>query len=197
MKQNEQNPNLAGLNVLLCVTGGIAAYKSVDLASKLTAETVRVKTVMTEAASQLVGPKSFEAVTNSAVFTNLWETGGPEAIRHVSLVEWADIITVAPATANIIAKFANGICDDLVSTILCVCWSKPIILAPAMNVDMWNNPAVQRNVNALKTMGVVLVGPAKGRLACGVIAEGRMAEPAEILDAIGQLAEKVQRKNRQ
>jgi phosphopantothenoylcysteine synthetase/decarboxylase len=111
-------------------------------------------------------------------------------------VEWAEIVVVAPATADIIAKFANGICDDLVSTVLCVCWSKPIILAPAMNVDMWNNPAVQRNVNALKTMGVKLIGPAKGRLACGVIAEGRMSEPQEILDAIEQLAEKVKRKNK-
>ena len=196
MKRTEQNPELASRKILLCVTGGIAAYKSVDLASKLAAEGAKVKTAMTEAACRLVGPKSFEAVTDSAVFTSLWETGGGEAIRHISLVEWAEIVVVAPATADIIAKFANGICDDLVSTVLCVCWSKPIILAPAMNVDMWNNPAVQRNVNALKTMGVKLIGPAKGRLACGVIAEGRMSEPQEILDAIEQLAEKVKRKNK-
>jgi phosphopantothenoylcysteine synthetase/decarboxylase len=166
------------------------------LASKLAAGGAKVKTAMTEAACQLVGPKSFEAVTDSAVFTSLWEMGGGEAIRHVSLVEWAEIVVVAPATADIIAKFANGICDDLVSTVLCVCWSKPIILAPAMNVDMWNNPAVQRNVNALKTMGVRLIGPAKGRLACGVIAEGRMSEPQEILDAIEQLAREVRHKNK-
>lgn len=197
MKQTEQNPNLADRKILLCVTGGIAAYKSVDLASKLTTEGAKVKTVMTEAACRLIGPKSFEAVTDSAVFTSLWETGGPEAIRHVSLVDWADIVVVAPATADIIAKFANGVCDDLVSTVLCVCWARPIILAPAMNVDMWNNPAVQRNVNALKTMGVRLIGPAKGRLACGVIAEGRMSEPQEILDVIEQLAEKVKHKNKQ
>jgi phosphopantothenoylcysteine decarboxylase/phosphopantothenate--cysteine ligase len=197
MKQTEQKPDLAGRKILLCVTGGIAAYKSVDLASKLAAEGAKVKTVMTEAACQLVGPKSFEAVTDSAVFTSLWETGGGEAIRHVGLVEWAEIVVVAPATADIIAKFANGICDDLVSTVLCVCWSKPIVLAPAMNVDMWNNPAVQRNVNALKTMGVKLIGPAKGRLACGVIAEGRMSEPQEILDAIEQLAGEVRHKNKQ
>jgi phosphopantothenoylcysteine synthetase/decarboxylase len=193
MKRTEQKSNLAGLNILLCVTGGIAAYKAVDLASKLTAESVKVKTLMTEAACQLVGPKSFEAVTSSAVFTSLWETGGPEAIRHVGLVDWADVIVVAPATADIIAKFANGICDDLVSTVLCVCWSKPIILSPAMNVDMWNNPAVQKNINALKEVGVQLVGPAKGRLACGVIAEGRMSEPQEILEAIAKVAEKMVR----
>jgi len=196
MKRTEQKPDLAGRKILLCVTGGIAAYKSVDLASKLAAEGAKVKTAMTEAACQLVGPKSFEAVTDSAVFTSLWETGGGEAIRHIGLVEWAEIVVVAPATADIIAKFANGICDDLVSTVLCVCWSKPIILAPAMNVDMWNNPAVQRNVNALKTMGVKLIGPAKGRLACGVIAEGRMSEPQEILDAIEQLAGEARHKNK-
>jgi phosphopantothenoylcysteine decarboxylase/phosphopantothenate--cysteine ligase len=196
MKQSEQKAGLAGRKILLCVTGGIAAYKSVDLASKLAAGGAKVKTAMTEAACQLVGPKSFEAVTDSAVFTSLWETGGGEAIRHVGLVEWAEIVVVAPATADIIAKFANGICDDLVSTVLCVCWSKPIILAPAMNVDMWNNPAVQRNVNVLKTMGVKLIGPAKGRLACGVIAEGRMSEPQEILEAIEQLAGEVRHKNK-
>jgi phosphopantothenoylcysteine decarboxylase/phosphopantothenate--cysteine ligase len=194
MKQSEQRSGIAGLNILLCVTGGIAAYKAVDLASKLTAESVKVKTVMTDAACHLVGPKSFEAVTGSSVFTSLWETDGSEAIRHVGLVDWADIIVAAPATADIIAKFANGICDDLVSTVLCVCWSKPIIMAPAMNVDMWNNPAVQKNVNALKAMGVHLIGPAKGRLACGVIAEGRMSEPQEILEAITKLAEKAARK---
>jgi phosphopantothenoylcysteine decarboxylase/phosphopantothenate--cysteine ligase len=196
MKQSEQIPNPGGHNILLCVTGGIAAYKAVDLASKLTAEAYSVKTVMTDAACRLVGPKSFEAVTNSSVFTSLWETGGPEAIGHISLVDWADIIVVAPATANIIAKFAGGICDDLVSTVLCVCWSKPIVLAPAMNVDMWNNPAVQRNVNTLKTIGVKLVGPTKGHLACGVIAEGRMSEPAEILNAIAQLTEKLKLKHK-
>ncbi len=196
MKQSEQKPDLAGRKILLCVTGGIAAYKSVDLASKLAAEGAKVKTAMTEAACQLVGPKSFEAVTDSAVFTSLWDTGGGEAIRHIGLVEWAEIVVVAPATADIIAKFANGICNDLVSTVLCVCWSKPIILAPAMNVDMWNHPAVQRNVSALKTMGVRLIGPAKGRLACGVIAEGRMSEPQEILDAIEQLAREVRHKDK-
>ncbi len=193
MKPNNDKTGLEDLKVLLAVSGGIAAYKAVDLASKLKGEGACIKTVMTEAACNLIGPKSFEGVTGSSVFTSLWQTGGTEPIRHISLVEWADIIVVAPATANIIAKFANGICDDLVSTILCVCWSKPIILAPAMNVDMWQNPAVQKNVSTLVTMGAQIIGPAKGRLACGVIAEGRMSEVSEIIQLISENAEKIRR----
>jgi phosphopantothenoylcysteine decarboxylase/phosphopantothenate--cysteine ligase len=184
------------LKVLLCVSGGVAAYKAVDLASRLVSQGASVKTAMTEAAVRLVGAKSFEAITNSAVFTSLWDSVERFRIEHISLVEWADVVIVAPATANIMAKVANGICDDLVSTILCVCWSKQVLLAPAMNVDMWNNPAVQRNVKAVKEMGFEIVGPAKGRLACGTIAEGRMSEPAEILQAVKQLVSKIDKKKK-
>lgn len=189
----EERLNFEGLNVLLCVSGGIAAYKAVDLAGKLVSEGANVKTVMTEAAEHLVGAKSFEGVTNSAVFTSLWDSVERFRIEHISLVDWADTIVVAPATANIIGKAANGICDDLLSTILCVCWSKPVLFAPAMNDQMWKNPAVQRNIQTLKKMGAELTGPAKGRLACGTIAEGRMSEPAEILQAIKQLASKIKK----
>ncbi|MCK4753205.1 MAG: hypothetical protein KAS75_07145 [Planctomycetes bacterium] len=180
----EEKTNLDGLSVLLGVSGGIAAYKAVDLASKLTAEGAKAHVVMTENACQLIGPKSFEAVTGQAVFSSLWS--GPEEykIGHINLVEQADIIVVAPATANIIGKIANGICDDLLSTILCVCWNKPTILAPAMNEKMWNNPAVQQNVNTLKQRGFRLIGPKEGRLACGAMGMGRMLEPEEILEAI-------------
>jgi phosphopantothenoylcysteine synthetase/decarboxylase len=184
------------LKVLLCVSGGIAAYKAVDLASKLVSEGASVKTAMTEAAQRLVGAKSFEAVTNSAVFTSLWDSVERLRIEHISLVEWADVVVVAPATANIIGKMANGICDDLVSTILCVCWSKRVLLAPAMNVDMWNSPAVQRNVKVVREMGFEIVGPMKGRLACGTVAEGRMSEPAEILQVIEQLVSKIDKKKK-
>lgn len=187
----DEKPKFEALKILLCVSGGISAYKAVDLASSLVSQGAFVKTAMTEAARRLVGAKSFEAVTNSTVFTNLWDSVEKFRIEHVSLVEWADIVVVAPATANIIGKVANGICDDLVSTILCVCWSKLVLLAPAMNVDMWNNPALQRNVKAVKEMGFEIVGPVKGRLACGTVAEGRMSEPAEILQAIEQLTSKI------
>jgi len=184
-----QSPsNIAGLKVLLCVSGGVAAYKAVELASTLTAAGAQVRTAMTEAATKLVGPKSFEAVTNAPVYTSLWDSVEKFEIQHIHIVEWADVVVVAPATANIIGKIANGICDDLVSTILCVCWHKLILVAPAMNVNMWHNPAVVRNVKLLKQMGCELTGPAKGRLACGTIADGRMSEPAEIVLAIGKLA---------
>jgi len=182
---------LENLNILLGVSGGIAAYKAVDLASKLSSAGAGVNTVMTESACRLVGPKSFEAVTHSAVFTSLWDTPGEYEIDHIALVDWADIVVVAPATANIIGKIANGICDDLLSTMLCVCWAKPTLLAPAMNNNMWNNPAVQHNVKRVKEMGFGLIGPVKGRLACGTEGIGRMSEPEDILEAIEKMASEI------
>jgi phosphopantothenoylcysteine synthetase/decarboxylase len=186
-----------GVNILLGVSGGIAAYKAVDLASKLTAGGAKVTTVMTEAACQLVGPKSFEAVTCSAVYTNLWDNHIVQIEKpgHINLADWADIVVVAPATANIIGKIANGICDDLLTTTLCACWplvkSRCALLAPAMNNNMWDNPAVQHNIEVVKQMGFELIGPVKGRLACGSEAIGRMAEPQDIIKAIEKIASKL------
>ena len=190
---SEKLSQLEGFNVLLGVSGGIAAYKAVDLASKLTSGGVSVKTVMTVNACELIRPKSFEAVTGLPVFLDMWT--GPEEykISHINLAEWADVIVVAPATANIIGKAAGGICDDLLSTILCACWSKPTLIAPAMNSNMWDNPAVQRNVKILKETGFKLIGPEKGRLACGTEGIGRMAEPKDIVEAIGRIASQIQR----
>ncbi|MEN6574709.1 MAG: flavoprotein [Phycisphaerales bacterium] len=179
---------LKDLNILLGVTGGIAAYKVVDLASKLTAAGARVRTVMTESACQLVGPKSFEAVTAAPVYTSLWSDPEGHSSAHISLADWAQIVVVAPACADVIGKAANGICDDLLSTTLCVCWATPTLFAPAMNTRMWENPTVKRNVETLRAMGVRMVGPAAGRLACGTEGVGRMAEPQEILAAIEELA---------
>jgi len=174
-------------NILLGVSGGIAAYKTVDLASKLTAAQALVNTVMTENACRLVTAKSFEAVTHSEVFSNMWSDASQYNIEHVNLVDWADAVVVAPATANIIGKIANGICDDLLSTILCVCWNKRVLLAPAMNENMWLNPAVQQNVKKVKQIGMRLVGPVEGRLACGTSGPGRMAEPDDIIKAVEKL----------
>jgi phosphopantothenoylcysteine decarboxylase/phosphopantothenate--cysteine ligase len=189
----ESRSNLEGLHIVLGVSGGAAAYKAVDLASKLTAGGARVKTVMTENACELVRPKSLEAVTQSPVFTDLWGTAEGYKIGHIALVEWSDMVVVAPATANIIGKVANGICDDLLSTTLCTCWSKPTLLAPAMNDEMWNNPAVQRNVERAKEMGLRVIGPEAGRLACGVEGVGRMSEPEDILEAIEEIASKIKK----
>jgi phosphopantothenoylcysteine synthetase/decarboxylase len=189
---------LDNLNILLGVTGGVAAYKVVDLASKLTAAAAGVRTVMTEAACRLVGPKSFEAVTGSSVYTTLWGTAEEYSISHIALVDWADVVVIAPATANIIGKIANGICDDLLSTILCACWpltqSGRTLLAPAMNKNMWANPAVQNNVKTIKETGFQVIGPVEGRLACGAEGLGRMAESKDILEAIEKIASKIEKR---
>ena len=190
---SDKQTNLSGLKVLLGVSGGISAYKAVDLASKLTALKVEVQTVMTASACELIRPKSFEAVSGLSVFTSQWSDVEDYRISHIHLVDWADVVVVAPATANIIGKIANGICDDLLSTILCVCWKKPSLLAPAMNSNMWENPAVVRNVKTVKEMGFKLTGPEKGRLACGTEGYGRMAEPQTILEEIGRIAGKLKK----
>jgi len=190
---------LENLNILLGVTGGIAAYKAVDLASKLTAGGARVSTVMTEAARRLVGAKSFEAVTQSAVYTTMWSTPEEYEISHIALVDSADLVVVAPATANIIGKIANGICDDLLSTVLCACWprieSGAALLAPAMNDKMWANPVVQNNVKTVKELGFELIGPVEGRLACGAEGPGRMSEPQDIAEAIETIASKIKKRD--
>lgn len=194
----KRNEMLDNLNILLGVTGGVAAYKAVDLASKLTAAGARVKTVMTEAACELVGPKSFEAVTRSEVFTTMWSTPREYKISHIELVDWADVVVVAPATANMIGKVANGICDDLLSTILCAC--RPLVesgrtlMAPAMNNHMWENPAVQSNIETIKERGFQVTGPVEGRLACGAEGIGRMSEPKDILSAIEKIASNIKKR---
>ncbi len=186
---------LTNLNILLGVTGGVAAYKAVDLASKLTAAGANVQTVMTENACRFIGPVSFGAVTRSTVHTTMWNSPEDYKIGHIALADWSDIIIVAPASANIIGKIANGICDDLLSTVLCACWpqikSGKAILAPAMNNKMWENPAVQKNIETVKKMGFQLTGPAEGRLACGTKGLGRMSEPQEILEAVEKIASKI------
>lgn len=177
--------HLNGSKILLGVSGGIAAYKAADLASKLTGAGAEVRTIMTESACKLITAATFEAVTGGAVYTSLWQ--GPEdfKIGHIQTSDWADAVVLAPATANIIAKTASGICDDLLSTTLCACWDKPVLMAPAMNSKMWANPIVQRNVSILTDqLKFKIVGPETGRLACGTEGIGRMAEPADILGAL-------------
>jgi phosphopantothenoylcysteine synthetase/decarboxylase len=190
---------LDNLNILLGVTGGVAAYKAVDLAGKLVSSGAVVKTVMTDSACQLIGPKSFEAVTQSAVFTTMWAAPEEYQISHIALVEWADVVVVAPATANILGKIANGICDDMLSTTLCACWplveSSAVLLAPAMNNNMWANPAVQHNVKTLEERGFQFIGPEKGRLACGTEGIGRMSEPQDILSTIEKIAGNIKKRN--
>jgi phosphopantothenoylcysteine decarboxylase/phosphopantothenate--cysteine ligase len=179
---------LQGVHILLGVTGGVAAYKAVDLASTLTAAGAAVRTVMTENACQLVGPPSFAAVTCGPVYTSLWTDPQGHQMAHIALADWAQLVIVAPASADILGKVAHGICDDLLSTTLCTCWSTPMLFAPAMNTRMWENPAVQRNVETLRGVGMRMIGPVAGHLACGTTGMGRMAEPADIVAALEALA---------
>jgi len=178
---------LTDKHILLGVTGGIAAYKAAALASRLTAEGAIVKTVMTDHATQLVSAITFQAVTRQPVYTSLWHETSQSSMEHIDLVEWADACIVAPATANIIAKTAHGLCDDLLSTLLCVAWETPRLFAPAMNTHMWENPVTQKNTAQLAQLGITLIGPTPGRLACGTEGLGRMAEPEDILQTLQTL----------
>ena len=187
---------LAGYEVLLCATGGIACYKSADLTSKLVQAGAGVNVAMTEAATHFVGPLTFQALSQRQVFASLWQGSQEHSPEHLSLTEAADLMIIAPATANIIGKMASGIADDLVSTLaLSAGGACPILVAPAMNSRMWSAPAVRANVERLQQWPVHIVGPGEGRLACGSAGPGRMAEPAEILAAAGDLLRRNPPKN--
>ena len=172
---------LKGRDVLLGVCGGIAAYKAAALTSALVQAGATVTVVMTEEATKLVAPKTFEALTRRPVAVSMWDANLPHP--HIELARQADVLCVAPATANIMAKVAVGIADDLLSTTI-LAFAGTTIMAPAMNAVMWGKPATQRNVRRLVEDGVVLVGPETGRLSCGESGAGRMASPERIFDAI-------------
>lgn len=180
---------LESYEILLGVCGGIAAYKTADLCSKLIREHAGVTVAMTEAAQQFVSPLTFSTLSGRRVYTDLFDEEQVYEAEHIALTHRADLIVVAPATANILAKLATGICDDMLSTLLCSAESD-VLLAPAMNQRMWEHPATQDNVKKLQQWGCHFVGPATGRLACGDEGVGRMAEPNEILERIVELAAK-------
>jgi phosphopantothenoylcysteine decarboxylase/phosphopantothenate--cysteine ligase len=182
MAESQDRP-LAGYETLLCVTGGIACYKSADLASRLVQAGAGVSVAMTEAATRFVAPLTFQTLTGRQVFSGLWTATEDYRCGHLALNERADLMIVAPATANIIAKMACGIADDLVSTLALSAGDCPVLIAPAMNTRMLNAQATQANIATLAGRGVHRVGPAEGRLACGDTGPGRMAEPDQILAA--------------
>ena len=177
----------ASPRVLLMVTGGIAAYKSCLLARLLQQAGFSVKVAMTEAAQRFVTPMTLETLTGHPVATDLWGEGQTRALDHISFARWADITVVAPATADIMAKAACGLADDMVSTQL-LAWDGPLIMAPAMNDRMWSHPATRANLKTLEDRGVIMVGPGSGYLACGTTADGRMSEPEEILATVRRVA---------
>lgn len=179
-------PLLKGKRIVLGMTGGIAAYKVCSVASHLTQAGAQVDVVMTEAARRFVAPLTLEALTGRPVYTSMWqmsEGGLPTHVAHVGLAHAADLLVVAPATANTIAKLAQGLADNLLST-LALAARCPVLLAPAMDVGMWSHPATQANVDTLKSRGVQLAGPTWGRMASGLEGEGRLVEPEEIVGHI-------------
>ena len=172
---------MQGREILLGVTGGIAAYKAAMLASKLVQSGVGVTVIMTRSATELVHPRTFEALTGRPVRTEVFDATKIHA--HIELAREAELLCIAPATANILGKMAGGIADDLLSTVY-LSFRGPVVVAPAMNCAMWEKKAVQRNVVQLQSDGVVFVGPESGRLSCGEIGMGRMAEPEHILHVL-------------
>jgi phosphopantothenoylcysteine decarboxylase/phosphopantothenate--cysteine ligase len=179
-------PLLTNKRILLGITGGIAVYKVCTLASHLTQAGAQVDVVMTEAATRFVAPLTFEALTGRPAYTDMWRRSGeglPTHIAHVGLAHAADLLVIAPATANTIAKWAHGLADNLLSTLLLAA-TCPAMAVPAMDAGMWSHPATQANVALLRERGVHFVGPARGRMASGLEGEGRMVEPEEILGHI-------------
>jgi len=173
----------SALRYVVGVTGGIAAYKTAELVRLLVKEGATVDVVMTEAATRFVTPMTFQALSGRAVATDLWASGADNAMGHIDLSRGATAIVIAPGSADFIAKLAHGHADDLLAT-LCLARDCPLLVAPAMNVQMWLNPATQRNVAQLRADGVIILGPGSGDLACNETGDGRMLEAGEILEAI-------------
>ncbi len=166
---------MKGKNIVLAVTGGIASYKAAALTSQLIQQGANVKVMMTQSAQRFVTPLTFQALSRQPVYVDTFTEPDPEKIAHIDVADWADIIIIAPATANIIAKLAQGMADDFVTTCL-LATKAPIFIAPAMNVNMYEHRAVQRNISQLKEDGYTFIEGEEGYLACGWTGKGRMAE---------------------
>ena len=167
--------------VVLIISGGIAAYKSLELIRLLKKDEVEVKCVATEAALEFVTSATIEHLSGESLRTSLHDRGEEIKMGHIELARWPDAILVAPATANIISSMANGLANDLAQTLL-LATTKPIYIAPSMNVRMWENPIFQSNLSLLKESGVKVIGPDEGEMACGEYGLGRMSEPSKIFD---------------
>ena len=183
------DPSLAGYEVIVGVSGSIAAYKVGSVVSSLVQQGAGVTVAMTESATRFVGPLTFQSLSGRRVITSLWSSDDHLDAQHIRLTETADLFLIAPATANLIGKIAAGIADD-VPTTLVLSAACPVVLAPAMNTRMYENPIVQRNVKTLSDLGYALIEPAEGWLACRTVGAGRMAEPETILEAVaGRLSQ--------
>ena len=181
---------LKNKNIILGVTGSIAAYKAATLVNTLKAAGAKVDVIMTENATRFITPLTLQTLSGRTVYLEMFNTPEQEMeLKHISLADRADVLVVAPATANVIGKVASGIADDLLtSTVMAT--KAPVLFAPAMNVHMWQNPVVRKNVGTLKKLGYHFAGPVKGRLACGYSGEGRLADIGEIVAQIRKLLKK-------
>ena len=179
--------SLQGKSVVLCVTGGIAAYKAADLTSRLKKKGADVFILMTRSATEFITPLTLEVLSGNRVVADMFHRDFPWEVEHISLAKRADVFVIAPATANIIGKAAHGIADDMVSTTL-MATRAPLVIAPAMNTGMYENPVVQQNMEILRQRGARIVAPASGRLACGDTGRGKLADPQDIADAIERVA---------
>jgi len=177
---------LSGKRILIGIGGGIAVYRVAELTRLLIKQSAKVRCVMTPAACEFVTPMTFEALTGETAYTELFNLTDKRGMGHIQLARWADALLVAPATANLIAKFSHGICDNLLTTLFQV-HENPVLMAPAMNASMWESAATQRNVTALQAQGIHFVGPESGQLACGEEGPGRMSEPETLVEAMRPL----------
>ena len=172
-------------NILLGVTGGIAAFKSASIVSLLKKKGYNVKVVMTKNATNIIGPLTLETLSKNRIYVDMWDTNPHYEVEHISLADWADIVLIAPATYNIIGKVANGIADDMLTTIIsAVSVRKPVFFALAMNVNMYENPILKENIDKLKSYGYRFIEAEEGLLACNYVAKGRMSEPEDIIAEI-------------
>jgi phosphopantothenoylcysteine decarboxylase/phosphopantothenate--cysteine ligase len=178
--------NLSHKRILLGITGGIAAYKSADLVRRLREHGAEVRVVMTKGACEFITPLTMQALSGNPVHTKLMDPQSEATIGHIELARWSDVVIVAPASANFIARLAHGMADDLLST-LCLAADVPLLVAPAMNRRMWLNPATQDNITLLQNRNIMLLGPAEGRQACGEEGPGRMLEPAELIQGLSNI----------
>jgi phosphopantothenoylcysteine decarboxylase/phosphopantothenoylcysteine decarboxylase/phosphopantothenate--cysteine ligase len=176
-------------NIVLGVTGSIAAYKAAEIVSIFAKNGHKTHVIMTEAAQKFITPLTFQTLAKTKVYTDMFEEYVFEDVRHITLAKDADVLLVAPASANIIGKIANGIADDMLSTVLMASWEKPVIICPAMNTAMYQNPVTQGNIEKLKALGARFVEPRAARLACGDLGIGALAEIDEIADAVNRVLE--------
>lgn len=182
-------------NIILGVTSSIAAYKAADLAHMLIKEGYEVEVIMTENATKFISPLTFRSLTHNKVHTEMFRDDFPKEIKHISLAQKADVVLIAPATANIIGKLAGGIGDDMLSTTLLAVKNKPVFIAPAMNTNMWENPIVQDNITKLKKYGYRFIEPKEGLLACGTLGKGALAEPEDIIAIVKAAMEQKNEEN--